>query len=153
LEKIVKDFRYQFRIAKPSKTKVFPGAINFLEEARKIGVRTSTATTRPTEMAKFQINGLGIAEYFDLIQGTDDFPPKPSPDVIFKARDLLGVSKVFMFGDRMEDMEAAVSAGAIAIGLAQSSHDKNLLSIFGAKEVYASFLDVLDPEILINKYI
>ncbi len=34
----------------------------------------------------------GLARYFDHVQGTDGFPAKPAPDVIFKALEGLGAT-------------------------------------------------------------
>jgi phosphoglycolate phosphatase len=149
----VEVFRMQFRNANPSDTKFYPGSLEFLDEAKKLGILISTATTRPTEMAKFQLAEMGIAHYFDLIQGTDNFPPKPSPDVILRARTVLGASDVFMFGDRIEDMSAAISAEVTAIGIEQTTHNKNDLIAAGAHEVYSSFLEIPKPELLVTKYL
>ena len=152
LRNMVKEFRQNFQNANPSETKIYPGAIDFIVKAKRLGFKIATATTRPTEMAQFQLGGLNIANYFDLIQGTDDFLPKPSPDVILKVRDSLGISNIFMFGDRVEDMQAAKAAEVIGIGIAQSSHGQTDLILSGAHEVYQNFAELPEPENLVTKY-
>jgi phosphoglycolate phosphatase-like HAD superfamily hydrolase len=51
--------------------------------------------------------------FFDHVQGTDGFPAKPNPDVIFKALEGLGAQPedCLFVGDSPADMEAAKRAG------------------------------------------
>jgi phosphoglycolate phosphatase len=71
------------------------------------------------------------------IQGTDNFPPKPSPDVVLKCIESLGTKLNFMVGDRTEDMIAGKLAGCTTVGLEQGSHDKKKLINAGADFVFS----------------
>ena len=55
----------------------------------------------------------GLIQYFDHVQGTDGFPAKPEPDVLFKSIERFGVrpEDCLMVGDAGPDMEAARRAG------------------------------------------
>jgi phosphoglycolate phosphatase len=54
-----------------------------------------------------------LLPYFDHVQGTDGFPAKPDPAVIFKALEGLGAAAqdCLFVGDSPADMEAAQRAG------------------------------------------
>jgi phosphoglycolate phosphatase-like HAD superfamily hydrolase len=55
----------------------------------------------------------GLLQFFDHVQGTDGFPAKPNPDVIFKALEGLGAGPAdcLLVGDAPADIEAARRAG------------------------------------------
>ena len=55
----------------------------------------------------------GLLQYFDHVQGTDGFPCKPAPDVIFTALAALGAKPedCLFVGDSCADMEAGRRAG------------------------------------------
>ena len=47
--------------------------------------RKSTATTKGTPTTRIVLEKFGLLPYFDHVQGTDGFPSKPQPDVIYKS--------------------------------------------------------------------
>jgi phosphoglycolate phosphatase-like HAD superfamily hydrolase len=49
-----------------------------------------------------------------------------------------------MFGDRVEDMQAATAAGIQSVGIAQSAHSKDQLLIAGASLAYSNFEEAYD---------
>ena len=55
----------------------------------------------------------GLLSYFDHVQGTDGFPAKPEPDVIFASLKVLGANpeNCLLVGDSPADMEAGRRAG------------------------------------------
>ena len=55
----------------------------------------------------------GLIQYFEHVQGTDGFPCKPEPDVIFTAMAAMGArpEDCLMVGDSTADVEAGKSAG------------------------------------------
>ncbi len=57
-----------------------------------------------------------------------------------------------MFGDRIEDIQAAKSASVVAIGVAQGAHSANLLREFGADYAYESFEELIESNTLINLF-
>jgi phosphoglycolate phosphatase-like HAD superfamily hydrolase len=54
-----------------------------------------------------------LLPFFDHVQGTDGFPAKPEPDVIFKALEALGAKpdECLFVGDSAADMQAGKRAG------------------------------------------
>ena len=93
-----------------STTRVYDGVPAMLAG---LGGMKSTATTKSSETARAILTQFGLVPHFDHVQGTDGFPSKPEPNVIFKSLDLLGVApgECLMIGDAAPDMEAGRRAG------------------------------------------
>jgi len=91
-------------------TRVYDGVGQMLAA---LGGRKSTVTTKGSEAVGKILTQFGLAQYFDHVQGTDGFPAKPEPDVVFKAVEALGAepSDVLLVGDAPSDMEAGRRAG------------------------------------------
>jgi phosphoglycolate phosphatase len=54
---------------------------------------------------------MGLAPHVDCVQGTDDFPHKPAPDVLLRALAALGCEGRWMVGDTPGDVLAGRAAG------------------------------------------
>ena len=78
-----------------------------------LGGRKGTATTKGTPTTRAVLEQFGLLQYFDHVQGTDGFPAKPAPDVIFTALAALGAQPgdCLLVGDSAADMEAGQRAG------------------------------------------
>ena len=110
IDALVAEYRRIYPLREHASTKAYPGVVDALA---KLGGRKSTATTKGTPTTRLVLERFGMLPYFDHVQGTDGFPAKPSPDVIFKALEGLGAEpKDCLFvGDSPADMEAAQRAG------------------------------------------
>ena len=106
---------------------------NLIELIRGYNLKIGIATSKPTRLAEMVIANSEIRGMIHFIQGTDDFPPKPDPEVIQRCMSALKSEKAIMVGDRKEDVLAASAAGIPAIGIAQSAHSENSLIETGAK--------------------
>jgi len=91
-------------------TRVYPGVA---EALAALGGRKATATTKGTPTTRLVLEQFGLIQHFDHVQGTDGFPAKPAPDVIFRALDALGAKPedCLFVGDSCADMEAGRRAG------------------------------------------
>lgn len=91
-------------------TRLFPGVT---EALASLGGKKATATTKGTPTARIVLEKFGLLPHFDHVQGTDGFPAKPAPDVIFKSLNLFGLtpSDCLFVGDAPADMEAGRRAG------------------------------------------
>ena len=97
---------------------VFDGVRPLLEELRRRGVALAVATGKSGPRARSLLERLGIAGYFAHIIGSDEVPrPKPAPDIVRRALDLLGVppGRALMVGDAVTDLRAARGAGVAAV--------------------------------------
>jgi HAD superfamily hydrolase (TIGR01509 family) len=109
-EELTQRYRTLYLGRKHGCTRVYPGVA---ETLAKLGGRKSTATTKGTPTSRLVLEQFGLLPYFDHVQGTDGFPAKPQPDVIFKSLDLFGVKphECILVGDSAPDMEAGRRAG------------------------------------------
>lgn len=107
---LISDYRTRYLARKHASTKVFPDVKDAL---RHLPGLKSTATTKSTETTRAVLDLFGLLPFFDHVQGTDGFPAKPNPDVIFAALRALGAKPTdcLFVGDSAADMDAAKRAG------------------------------------------
>lgn len=110
IETLIQDYRAAYRARDHAATTPFPGVAEALS---RLGGRKATATTKSTASTIQVLERFGLLPYFDHVQGTDGFPSKPAPDVIFRALDALGAQpgECLLVGDSAADMEAGRRAG------------------------------------------
>jgi phosphoglycolate phosphatase len=107
---------------------LYPGVRELLLELRRRGYRSAVATTKMTAMAKGLAGAVGLSELVDYIQGTDGFPPKPAPDVVFKAIAGAGGEGLWMVGDTTLDVLAGKAAGLKTYAVSWGTHGKEALA-------------------------
>ena len=125
-----------------NENKIYPFSENLIEKLIQNEYMIGIATSKPTYLAIKAINNSILNKYSLIIQGTDDFPPKPNPDVVLKCIQSLKSTRNFMVGDRTEDMIAGKLAGCITIGLEQGPHDMNSLTDAGADFVFSGIREL-----------
>lgn len=110
IDQMIADYRQIYLERKHSSTSVIPGVPEMLAE---LGGRKSTATTKGSLTTRAVLEQFGLVRYFDHVQGTDGFPAKPEPDVLFKSIEVFGVApgECLLVGDAPADMEAGRRAG------------------------------------------
>jgi 2-phosphoglycolate phosphatase len=110
IDALVMEYRRLYPLRDHRSTSAYPGVV---EALAKLGGRKATATTKGTPTTRLVLERFGLLPYFDHVQGTDGFPAKPNPDVIFKALEGLGASPqdCLFVGDSPADIEAAHRAG------------------------------------------
>jgi len=110
IKTMVAAYRSHYRSRDHSGTSLIPGVAEMLSE---LGGRKSTATAKRTVSTRAVLERFGIDQYFDHVQGTDDFAAKPEPDVLLKCLEALGATpaECLLVGDAPADMEAGRRAG------------------------------------------
>ena len=110
MEQMVVDYRRIYLDRKHTQTKCYPGVA---EALAALPGRKSTATTKGSPTTRSVLEMFELLPYFDHVQGTDGFPAKPEPDVIFAALKGLGAKpeECLFVGDSPADMEAGKRAG------------------------------------------
>ncbi len=110
IQGLIERYRSSYRGRRHASTRIFPGVA---EALGRLGGRKSTATTKSTAGTVEVLERFGLREHFDHIQGTDGFPSKPAPDVIFRALEALKTrpEECLLVGDSPADMEAGRRAG------------------------------------------
>jgi phosphoglycolate phosphatase len=105
----------------------FPGVVDALATLRGRGFRLAVATTKRSDIAHRFVAAMGLTAALDHVQGTDDFPHKPAPDVIERALAALDADGVWMVGDTVHDIEAGRAAGLATYALTWGTHDADRL--------------------------
>ena len=97
---------------------VVPGVTEVFEVLRERSLRTAVITNTPAPLAWDMVKRAGGTP--DLLVGGTDVPrPKPAPDMVRRACELLEIptGKALVVGDSRYDREAAQAAGALFAGL------------------------------------
>ena len=110
IEELIVAYRSIYPARNHAMTRVYPGIAETL--ARMPG-RKTTATTKSTNTTRTVLELFGLLPFFDHVQGTDAFPAKPAPDVIFASLRVLDArpEDCLFVGDSPADMEAGRRAG------------------------------------------
>ncbi|MEO7145762.1 MAG: HAD-IA family hydrolase [Bryobacteraceae bacterium] len=111
MQPMVEEYRKVYPARGHAGTRIYPGVVEAL--AALGGSRKSTATTKGSPSTRAILEQFGLLKFFDHAQGTDGFPAKPRPDVIFAGLAALGAdpSECLLVGDSPADMEAGRAAG------------------------------------------
>lgn len=109
-----------------SSTRIYEGVPEMLG---RLGGLKSTATTKSSETARNVLTQFGLAPFFHHVQGTDGFPSKPKPDVVFRSLERFGVrpEECLMIGDAGPDMEAGRAAGVKTCAVTWGYGDKEAM--------------------------
>ncbi|MER5889018.1 HAD-IA family hydrolase [Streptomyces sp. NPDC001941] len=131
--------RESYRLA--SQVPVFDGVRELLTTLRVRGFRLAVATGKSGPRARSLLNELGLLPFFDHVIGSDEIArPKPAPDIVEHALELLGVrpEEAVMVGDAPTDIESARGAGVDSAGA--------LWALSDAAELLAS-----DPGVILSR--
>jgi phosphoglycolate phosphatase-like HAD superfamily hydrolase len=134
-DQLVAEFRGHLADHAGNPACVFPDVVPLLEQLCQHAVRTSLATTKPTELAASLLGRYGLARFFSHIQGTD--PPrlhKPHPDILHACMEQTDAVSTAMVGDTIFDVEAAHNAGIDSIAVSTGAHRPEKLA--SAKPTY-----------------
>lgn len=110
INNFIEEYRRLYPARKHAATKAYPGVKRVLSQ---LPGEKATATTKGTPTTRLVLEMFELLPYFDHVQGTDGFPAKPNPDVIYKALEGLGAEPkdCLFIGDSTADMDAARRAG------------------------------------------
>lgn len=108
-------------------TRPFPGVPEALAILRSRGFRLAVATTKGSELARRLVAALGLEDAVDAVQGTDGFPHKPAPDVVWRALAAVDADGAWMVGDTVHDIEAGRAAGLATYAVTWGTHDAQRL--------------------------
>ena len=116
IEELIQQYRREYPARGHASTTAYP---NVREVLAALPGRKSTATTKGTPTTRLLLDRFGMLPYFEHVQGTDGFPCKPAPDVLFKTIALFGVrpEDCLFVGDAAADMEAGRRAGVKTCGV------------------------------------
>ena len=99
---------------------VLPGVVDYLDDARHLGLRLAVASSSPHNWVDTHLARLGLTDHFDVIICGDDVPPgrtKPHPDLFLKALEALNIKadEAIVFEDSPNGVAAARAAGIFVV--------------------------------------
>ena len=114
LEQLVGRFLVIYSEIATASTSLFPGAREVLKSLNDAGVRQAICTNKPEAITRQVLEGLGIADYFDVVIGGDTLP-RNKPDPLPLRTVLAGLDvtpeQALMVGDSAIDVLMAHAAG------------------------------------------
>ena len=142
MDLLISDYRRIYPDRGHSATALYPGV---RETLTQLGGRKSTATTKGTPTTRIVLEKFGLLSFFAHVQGTDGFPHKPAPDVIYRALDGLGASprECLFVGDSTADIEAGHAAGVDVCAVTYGYGDPLALAALKPKFLISSLAQLL----------
>jgi len=130
---------------------VLPGVVEYLQEAKRLGLKLAIASSSPHSWVDAHATRLGIFDYFDRVICADDVGPgrtKPNPDLFLVALEQLGVraNEAVVFEDSPNGVRAARSAGIFVVAVPNTVTAQ--LSIENANLTLRSLADLSLPDLL-----
>jgi beta-phosphoglucomutase len=122
-----------------------PGLLDFLEQARALGIPLAVASSAHKPNIDYTLDGLGIRAYFQEIIGEEQVAhPKPDPEIYLTTAARLGTSPqcCIVFEDSAVGIRAALGAGARVIGVATTLEAEALRRDFPLEAVIRDYTEV-----------
>ncbi len=135
--------------------KTVAGAIEFLEESEKLGIKLAVSTAAPIVNVEFILDGLDLRKYFQAVVTAADVKfGKPNPEIFLKSAEQIGVEprNCIVFEDAIGGFEAAHRAEMKSIGIATVNSIEEILKLDSVVEAHENFLKI-NPQEIILKYV
>ncbi|SDH42085.1 HAD-IA family hydrolase [Pseudonocardia oroxyli] len=136
--------RESYRLA--DRVRLFPGVADLLAELDARNVPLAVATGKAGVRARSLLDGLGVLERFRHVIGSDEISrPKPAPDIVLRALDLLDVppDRAVMVGDAVTDLRSARGARVRSVAALWGTTEEAALRAEGPDVVAQAPTDVL----------
>ncbi|MBS7248532.1 MAG: HAD family hydrolase [Candidatus Jordarchaeales archaeon] len=137
----------RFELEAASKTTPIPGALELLTLLRRLGFKLGLFTLNKRSAMMIVVKRFNLDQLMDVMASRDDVPaPKPDPRHLESVFSRLSVeaAEAVVVGDHPVDVDCAVRAGAVAIGVLSSGRRREELEGAGAKVVVNSVASILE---------
>jgi phosphoglycolate phosphatase len=138
-ERIVAGYREAFVALRSGQAPepLFPGVREAIAERLAAGDLLGIATGKGGRSLRELLAAHGLLSSFAVLKSADDGPGKPSPAILLDAMRECGIEAqdTFVVGDTSFDMEMAIRAGAVPIGVAWGYHSPQALRQAGARAI------------------
>lgn len=131
------------------------GVVEFLTEARALGIKMAVATAAADPNMEFILDGLDLRRFFDAVTTASDVKVgKPDPAMFLVSAEKLGVepANCIVFEDAFGGFEAAHRAGMVSIGIATVNSIEDILKCDSVVEAHTDFRE-LSPQELVERYV
>ncbi len=148
-DRLTEDYKRAFwalRAADKVEEPLFEGILELLDRLEEDGWLLAVATGKSDRGLRYCLESHGIHARFVSLQTADHNPSKPHPSMVERAILEAGASAhtSVVVGDTSFDMQMAVSAGSIPIGVGWGYHDAHDLIEAGAIAVASRPLEILE---------
>jgi beta-phosphoglucomutase family hydrolase len=131
------------------------GLVEFLTEAKKLGIKMAVATASANPNMEFILDGLDLRRFFDAITTASDVKQgKPDPAMFLVSAEKLGVEpqNCIVFEDAIGGFVAAHRAGMKSIGITTVNSAADILKCDSVVEAHADFTH-MSPQELVERYV
>lgn len=149
LDALQAEFLVHYVANMPGKTKLYPGVLSVLEHYTAQGFILAVCTNKMEEMSVRLLQGLGVADKFAAICGSDTFAfRKPDPRHLFETIKMAGgdAARAVMFGDSRTDIDTAKAAGIPVIAVDFGYSDRHVRE-FEPSHIVSHF-DEVTPDLV-----
>jgi pyrophosphatase PpaX len=125
----------------------FPHVAEVLERLKAAGFKIGVVTTKMRVTSMRGMKHVGIDGFVDALVAFDDVEhAKPHPEPVLRALELLDVrpEEALMVGDSPADMQSALAAGAVPVGVAWSLKGERVLLDAGARHIIRDMRDLYE---------
>ena len=108
------------------------GVIEFLQEAKRLGLKCAIGSAGCRENVEFIVEALGIGDMIDAsISGSDVTHGKPHPEIFTKAHEALGLKaeECVVVEDAVNGIISGVAAGCKCLGITTTTPAEVLLEV------------------------
>ncbi len=114
------------------RTKPYDGIGEMLTEVKALGLKSAIVTNKYDGAAR-ELKDIFFPSVDVIIGARDDIRPKPAPDGVYKALEILGVERdrIVYVGDGEPDMKTAQNCGVPAVAVTWGFRDESVLREFG----------------------
>lgn len=120
---------HQYQIKNSHSVKAYENTLKTLRELKKAGVAIAAVTSHTGELLIRNLKIANLDKYFKIIvTPTDVEKPKPDPESVFKALEILKVKpdKAVFIGDSPADIQAGKAAGVKTVAALYGFHGGKL---------------------------
>lgn len=146
VERVLADLRVYYREHMLDRTRAYPGIPELLDGLGDRGLSMAVLSNKPQEATRWMVERMFGENRFAAVQGgRDDVPLKPDPSALLAIVRELGVEpeRSAYVGDTRTDMETAVAAGVLPVGVAWGFRDRRELIEHGARTILARPVELL----------
>ena len=149
VDKLADRFHAEYLRQENTESRLFDGAETCLRRLRRAGTGIGLCSNKPEDLCRKLLDELGVAHYFDAIQGSGTgLPRKPDPAPLLQVIEKLETvpALAVYVGDSETDVQTARAAG-VDIVLVSYGYTAQPAADLGADKVYDSLADIVGPEL------
>lgn len=140
-----------FRKRYAGEVRAFPGVYNAVSRLAEAGYGISIASNSPRKNVELMLSASGLDKLFNTVVCVDEVAnPKPDPEMLLKAADLLGLSsgRVFAVDDSLHGITACKKAGMHSIAVLTGGAKRQELEKLDADLIVEGVRDISPDRVL-----